>query len=1191
MTILAWFVSPFFLTLLGMSATGLLIWFAGPLLHFGNFDPLASVEYRVLAIVALFSVWGLIALISLLIERQRNQQLVNQLATDAETAPDPTQQASDEELLVLRERFAQALTTLKGATGKRKFGGRWVYQLPWYLIIGPPGCGKTTALLNAGLRFPLAEQLGLDAVAGLGGTRNCDWWFTDSAVLIDTAGRYTTQDSDRLVDKTAWQNFLALLKKHRPRRPVNGVLVALSLADLLQQPQVDRDRQALALRQRVQELCQTFHTAMPVYVLLMKADLIAGFNEFFADLSKDGREQVWGMTFPLAQNDSAAAPVNAVAAELKLLQSRLDAQLLTRLEQEREPSKRTLLFSFPTQFAALTETLEQFLTEVFTPSRFEIHPLVRGVYFCSGTQTGTPIDRILGAYAANFGLGRQGVLPFKGTSKSYFLTRLLRDVVFQESGLAGLDPQLERRQQWLRRSAYAGAVVLFLVAATAWTTSYVRNRALIAETAQQVVNIEGQLATLPADANDLLGILPLLDAARELPRGFAHRVDPVAMTEGLGLYQGDKLGSQAHRAYLHMLNRVLLPRILRRLEGHIRQASADPAHLYDALRVYLLLGQTSDRTQADDFAAVKFWIEQDWQQHLPSTTTAAQQAALRGHLAALLEARSAAVPIALNQEVIDAARSILNRAPLTERVYEQLKREGFGAEMPDFTLSASAGEYANVLLVRRSGRPLNQGIPALYTFDGYHQHFAPVTNRLIDAIAAESWVLGDAAQLQPDSPAAAQLFAAVRERYFQDYVTEWKTLLDDIALVPVRDLPHAAQVINLLADPAKSPLRLFLIAAAAQTALDRQPAAETAATPAPAPAAADFGQRVARYFGGDQPAAAPEAVATGEAPELYVTRRFAWLHDLVRANASGQTQLDQLQTTLGKLELHLTATAAAMTSGRTLLVASDTSEIAETKALADKLPAPVRGLVATLAQDSATLEAGGMRSQLNTLWTTEVLPFCREAINDRYPFVKDSARETTLFDFGKLLGPGGMIDAFFKQHLAPLVNTSRAKWQWADTRIGIPAEVLAQFQRAAVIREAFFTGAAKMPAVEFALQPQRMDAQVIQFMLDLDGQIVDYRQGPPRSQRLQWPMPEGAGRVRLTFADITGTGPSATEEGAWAWFRLLDRSALKPTAQPEKFQVTFALGGLSARFELRAVSVRNPFNLQEIRAFRCPERL
>ena len=82
-------------------------------------------------------------------------------------------------------------------------------SLPWYMFIGPPGAGKTTALVNSGLKFPLADTaVGRSAVRGVGGTRNCDWWFTDEAVLIDTAGRYTTQDSQAAVDSAAWLGFL-----------------------------------------------------------------------------------------------------------------------------------------------------------------------------------------------------------------------------------------------------------------------------------------------------------------------------------------------------------------------------------------------------------------------------------------------------------------------------------------------------------------------------------------------------------------------------------------------------------------------------------------------------------------------------------------------------------------------------------------------------------------------------------------------------------------------------------------------------------------------------------------------------------------------------------------------------------------------------------------------------------------------
>ena len=105
---------------------------------------------------------------------------------------------------VLGERMTEALETLKRSSGKRNY----LYDLPWYIIIGPPGAGKTTALVNSGLKFPLAGADGGKAVAGTGGTRYCDWWFTEDAVLIDTAGRYTTQDSDAEVDKKSWLAFL-----------------------------------------------------------------------------------------------------------------------------------------------------------------------------------------------------------------------------------------------------------------------------------------------------------------------------------------------------------------------------------------------------------------------------------------------------------------------------------------------------------------------------------------------------------------------------------------------------------------------------------------------------------------------------------------------------------------------------------------------------------------------------------------------------------------------------------------------------------------------------------------------------------------------------------------------------------------------------------------------------------------------
>ena len=138
-----------------------------------------------------------------------------------------------------------ALATLKTASGNKS---GYLYDLPWYVIIGPPGAGKTTALVNSGLKFPLARGATPAAVAGVGGTRYCDWWFTEEAVLIDTAGRYTTQDSDAKSDKESWFSFLDLLKKSRPRQPINGVLVAISIEDILTMSRQDLAAHADAIR-------------------------------------------------------------------------------------------------------------------------------------------------------------------------------------------------------------------------------------------------------------------------------------------------------------------------------------------------------------------------------------------------------------------------------------------------------------------------------------------------------------------------------------------------------------------------------------------------------------------------------------------------------------------------------------------------------------------------------------------------------------------------------------------------------------------------------------------------------------------------------------------------------------------------------------------------------------------------------
>src|SRR5438105_9480913 len=249
--------------------------------------------------------------------------------------------SQDSESKLLADKIGEALGKMKTARGRS-----YLYQRPWFVVIGPPGTGKTTALANSGLRFPVAPDNRAQA-----GTRNIDFFFAEEAILIDTAGRYTTQDSDSERDLKAWTSFLAALRRNRPLQPINGVIVTLALDTLASASADDIDRHADIVRHRLDELQKNLQVTFPVYVLLTKADLVAGFKEFFDDLDTEGRRAVLGATFPWR---SDARPTAEAAAEnFDVVCQSVETRSSKRLQEEQDVLRRSVIVGFPGQIVSL----------------------------------------------------------------------------------------------------------------------------------------------------------------------------------------------------------------------------------------------------------------------------------------------------------------------------------------------------------------------------------------------------------------------------------------------------------------------------------------------------------------------------------------------------------------------------------------------------------------------------------------------------------------------------------------------------------------------------------------------------------------------------------------------------------------------------------------------------------------------
>jgi type VI secretion system protein ImpL len=255
-------------------------------------------------------------------------------------------------------------------------------------------------------------------------------------VLLDTAGRYTTDDTE--ADRAAWLGFLDLLKLYRPREPLHGVVAALSVYDLLHWNDDEITRYATQMRERIGEIQARLGQKLPLYLLLTKADLLAGFGEFFAELEPAQRTQVWGFTFEQSELHADTGRLRERCdEELELLERRLYALLPARLQEERDLQRRGAMYRFPQQFRGLRPLIGTFIDAAFGSGWTGERPLFRGAYFASGSQQGSAIDRVVATLSRSFNLERKVQPPTIGTGKSFFLRRLLREVIFAEAGLAG----------------------------------------------------------------------------------------------------------------------------------------------------------------------------------------------------------------------------------------------------------------------------------------------------------------------------------------------------------------------------------------------------------------------------------------------------------------------------------------------------------------------------------------------------------------------------------------------------------------------------------------------------------------------------------------------------------------------------------------------------------------------------------
>ncbi|VXA92196.1 type VI secretion system membrane subunit TssM [Massilia sp. 9I] len=1122
------------------------------------------------------------------------------------------------EMAVLRKNMLEAIATIKTSKLGLTRGAAALYELPWYMIIGNPAAGKSSAIARSGLTFPIP---GNKALQGVGGTRNCDWFFTTDGILLDTAGRYSVQDDDR----AEWFSFLDLLKRHRNKAPINGILIAVSVAELVAGPTSASHELAKSLRTRVQELTERLGVHAPVYVVFTKADLVAGFTDFFADTERTERDRIWGATLRYNRRSAPQDVLGFFDEHFDELYDGLKEMSLANMGANRSTQMRPGVFTFPLEFAAIKTPLRAFLSTLFEENTYQFKPVFRGFYFTSALQEGSVQDLSSKRVASRFDLALREQKGGEVAEQSgYFLLDLFRKVIFADKELVKryTNPLAARRKV----AAFFGATILLGAALGGWSWSYMGNRQLVANVQSDL----DKVARLQAGRIDLQSRLEALDILQDRIEQLDkyHRETPWAL--GFGLYQGEALERKLRDEYFAGVRAVMVEPVTASLESMLAEVNANAAQLqpstspdaasahlvsapaaapaagqyqsvsatsvadaYNALKTYLMLGDKSRAEPGhlnDQLTRYwRTWLEANRGNMPREQMIRSAERLLTFHLSRVED--PAWPQMTLKLSLLDGTREHLRRVvrgtSARERVYNDIKTRA-ATRFPAVTVARIVGEQDQGLVAG------SHAVSGAFTRQAWKDY---VAGAIRDASSSEAkiddWVLKTASkddltlEGSPD-----QIQKALIDLYKAEYAREWLKFVQGVAIADLKGFDGSVQAMNRLGDPQASPIAKLLRTIYDETVWDNPGAAGAGLSKTERTFAEWFKEVILRRAPSDARTLAnavdPAALMGGQGVGP-IGREFAGVARLVGVKEKDASLMTGYLDALSKLRTRLNALknqgdpgpGAKQFMQQTL--EGSGSELADAlryvdeqmlTGMSDTQKAALRPLLVRPLTQTFAMIVMPSEAEINKTWQVQVVEPFQRTLAGKYPFAAGSNVEATPGEIGQIFGPEGEVAKFVNTAMGPLVvrrGDVLSARTWADIGITLAPQAVSGFPGWVAPLSSKGVASGNGPQTVFQILPQAAPG-VLEYTLDIDGQQLRYKNSAASWTNMVHPGPQGMAGVRISAVTFDGrTVELLNEPGQSGLKRMID-AAQKKKKDGGVHELRWSAGNIAVTVDLKIVS-------------------
>ncbi len=301
----------------------------------------------------------------------------------------------------------------------------YLYQVPWYAVVGDAGSGKEEILKSLDLSHPIdSPKFAFPEKDPL-----LSWWFFEKGIVVDVSEKclYATKGAPPKAD---WKTFLKTLAHYRSGRPLDGIILTvpaqyfygknkLSLEDL--------QKRAELISQQLIQTERFLGFRLPIYCVVTGLEIFPGFTGFCHEILPGSRQEIFGWSSNYPTDLSYRS--EWVREAFQQMEGFLFDGILSVFSRGKVEDYGDDMMVFLKEFSTLKEGVGRYLDGVFGVNDYREHFILRGIYNAG-------VGKTADIQLAGISPQRANILNVPVKSTWFFIKDLFQEKIFPEQGIA-----------------------------------------------------------------------------------------------------------------------------------------------------------------------------------------------------------------------------------------------------------------------------------------------------------------------------------------------------------------------------------------------------------------------------------------------------------------------------------------------------------------------------------------------------------------------------------------------------------------------------------------------------------------------------------------------------------------------------------------------------------------------------------